>query len=86
MSFVLFCVMAPHMDAKDLDKMLALRDEGLDAQEVFEKFSTYRRQRHKSEPDLTTVRRILKGKTFKRSQVKTRGRPKTLTKGKLENN
>jgi hypothetical protein len=76
--------MAPHMDAKDLNKILALREDGLDAQEVFEKFAAFRRQRHKSQPNLTTVRRVLKGKTFKRSAIETRGRPKALTKANLK--
>jgi hypothetical protein len=51
--------------------------------EIHTKLQMERRRSNKHVPNLTTVRRAIKGSTFKRSRKETRGRPRRLTKANV---
>ena len=67
------------MSPSDLDKMAQWKAAGLEAVEIHDKLCASRRRERRPEPDLTTTRRALRGKTFKRSVPEARGRKKTLS-------
>ena len=71
--------MGRHFTPDDLDKMFAWQADGDDPVTIHKKLAAARRRRHQSEPDVSTVRRALKGKTFKRGKKETRGRKKKLS-------
>ena len=58
--------MAPHMTAQELDRCLALRGTGKTPVEVHAALSRTRAARGAEGPDLTTVRRALRGVAHKR--------------------
>ena len=51
----------------------------MSAAEIHRRVATHRTPRGQEAPDITTVRRALKGMTFKRATVETRGRKRSLT-------
>ena len=75
--------MAPHMSNAELDRATALHAAGKTPVEVHALLQRPRAARGQSGPDLTTVRRALRGATRKRSRVETRGRKANLTIVKL---
>ena len=75
--------MAPHMSNAELDRATALHAAGKTPVEVHALLQRPRAARGQSGPDLTTVRRALRGATRKRARVETRGRKAKLTIVKL---
>ena len=75
--------MAPHMTSQELDRCLALRGTGKTPVEVHAALSRTRAARGAEGPDLTTVRRALRGVAHKRGLVETRGRRLKVTPAKL---
>ena len=71
--------MAPHMSDAELDRATALRSSGKTPVEVHALLHRARKARGQSGPDLTTVRRAIRGATRKRGRVETRGRKAKLT-------
>ena len=75
--------MAPHMSNGELDRATALHASGKTAVEVRALLQRARAARGQPGPDLTTVRRALRGSTRQRARVETRGRKAKLTVVKL---
>ena len=75
--------MAPHMSNAELDRATALHASGKTPVEVSALLQHARTARGQPGPDLTTVRRALRGSTRKRARVETRGRKAKLTVVKL---
>lgn len=71
--------MAPHMTKIELDKAFAWQGNGHTAAEIHAKLTKLRARRDQEGPDLTTVRRTLRGKTHKRGLKETRGAKPKLT-------
>ena len=71
--------MGRHITPEELDNMFAWKADGYDTATIHEKLTAARRRRRQSAPDVTTVRRALKAKTFKRGKKETRGRKKKLS-------
>ena len=71
--------MGKHFSEAELDAMQKWKADGMGATEVHKRMQRARRRGGMSGPDLTSVRRALKGTPFKRSRVETRGRPRILT-------
>ena len=69
--------MGKQFTACELDLMHQLHAQGASAAEIQRQVAAQRRPR--GGPDLTSVRRALRGRTFKRAKVETRGRPRSLT-------
>ena len=75
--------MAPHMSNAELDRATALHSAGKTPVEVRALLQRARTARGQPGPDLTTVRRALRGATRKRARVETRGRKAKMTIVKL---
>ena len=71
--------MGEHMSPKDLDDMFRWTEDGFEPTEIHDKLCKARRQQKRSKPDLTTVRRALRGRTFKRSKQERRGQKRILS-------
>ena len=71
--------MGKHFSPAEIDRMHALRASGSPVLEVQRLIAAARRRARKLGPSLTSVRRVLKGKTWKRSATETRGRRRLLT-------
>ena len=69
-------VMAPHMTPKELDAIKSWSGKGLTPTEIHAKLKAQRAKRGRAAPHLTKVRLALRGKTYKRGFVETRGRPR----------
>ena len=67
------------MGQAELDAIHEWKGAGDTPSEVYEKLAQLRRRARKAAPDLTTVRRALKGKTHKRCLAETRGRKRVLS-------
>ena len=67
--------MAP-LTTSEMDRIHKLKAEPLTPMQIHEQLVKDRRRR---KPDLTTVRRFVKGKTHKRATTETRGRKKKLS-------
>ena len=67
--------MAP-LTTSEMDRIHKLKAESLTPMQIHEQLVKDRRRR---KPDLTTVRRFVKGKTHKRATTETRGRKKKLS-------
>ncbi len=67
-----------------MDELFAWKAEGLEPIAIHKKLGAARRRGRLSAPDLTNVRRALRGKTFKRGRSETRGRKKVLSSRNLE--
>ena len=75
--------MAPHMSNAELDRATELHSAGKTPVEVCALLQRARTARGQPGPDLTTVRRALRGATRKRARVETRGRKAKMTIVKL---
>ena len=71
--------MGKHLTADELDRIQQWRVQGLSATEMFRRLQHARTRSGGSGPNLTTVRRALRGRTHKRSRVETRGRKRILS-------
>ena len=67
--------MGKHFGEAELDAMQKWKGQGVVATEVHRRLQASRRRAHEDGPSLTSVRRALKGGTFKRARVETRGSP-----------
>ena len=76
--------MGKHFADAELDLMFKLKAEKYSVPEIHRQLQAARRRRRKPGPDLTTVRRALKGATFKRSRVEARGARKVLSARNLK--
>lgn len=72
--------MAPHLSVIELGRMQVLLGRGRTAIQIRDALAAQRARRGVEPPDLTTVRRALKGKTFRRGLPEARGRKPKLTK------
>ena len=71
--------MAPHLSRKEIDYTNGLHNnKKLSPVEIHSKLDAYRRRRGLGGPDLTTVRRALRGKTHRRGVPERRGRHETF--------
>ena len=75
--------MAPHLSKKELDRCFRLSATGQTPTQICDLISRTRKSRDEAGPDLTTVRRALKGVTHKRGQSEARGRKPKITAVKL---
>ena len=75
--------MAPHSTEKELDHAAALSAKGKTPGEIHETLRGARGKRGLVGPDLTTVRRALRGLTRRRGRKETRGAKTKLTAGWL---
>ena len=72
--------MAPHLSAAELGRMQVLSGSGRTTTQICAELAKQRARRGFAPPDATTVRRALKGKTFRRGLKERRGRKAKLTK------
>ncbi|CAE8645805.1 unnamed protein product [Polarella glacialis] len=75
--------MAPHLTAKELDRSQVMSAKSKTPVEIHAALFASRSSRNVPGPDLTTVRRALKGDTHRRGAKETRGRKLVLTKKNL---
>lgn len=75
--------MGKHFSATELDRMHKLHAQGVAVTDILSRLSRTRARLGQGGPDLTSVRRALKGRTFKRGRAETRGRPRRLTRHNL---
>ena len=68
-----------HLSDKEMDNIQKWKASSWAAVQIHKRLSTDRGRRRQAPPDLTTVRRFVKGKTSKRSATETRGRKKSLS-------
>ena len=71
--------MGTHMTPKDLDDIFKWKEDRLEPTEIHEKLCEARREQNRPEPDLTIVRRALRGRAFKRSKKERRGQKRRLS-------
>ena len=71
--------MAPHFSKHELDAAFSMAQKGSTPTEIHRHFTRLRTKRGLAAPDLTTVRRALRGATHKRSMKETRGPKVKLT-------
>ena len=71
--------MGKHLAATELDTMHAWKVEGLSATEIHRRLERERTSDGRPAPNLTTVRRALRGITHKRGRAETRGRKRILS-------
>ena len=72
--------MAPHLSTRELDWIYQKARVGKTPVEITALLQRARLSKGINVPNLTNVRKVLKGKTYKRSQVETRGRKRTYTR------
>ena len=75
--------MGKHFSDADLDRVHGWSSNGMTPVEIHNTLQMERRRANEPVPNLTTVRRAIKGSTFKRSRKETRGRPRRLTKANV---
>lgn len=71
--------MAPHLTAMELDKMSTLQAAGRTPIEIAAWLAAHRRRKGIVPPNLTAVRRVLHGQSYRRGQPETRGRKRKLS-------
>ena len=72
--------MAPHLTSAELDFIHGLAaNKGLTAREIHQRLASRRRRKGAKAPHITNVRRAIRGKTYRRGHVETRGRKKKLS-------
>ena len=76
--------MAPQFSPAELDFMQQQAQDNKSPVQIHTALCKQRARKKLAEPDLTTVRRALKGKTFKRSRTETRGKKPKLTPQAVE--
>ena len=72
--------MAPHLSSDELDQMFRLHSEGQSPKQVHAWLLDARTARGVETPNLTNVRKALKGVSYRRGQVETRGRKRKLSR------
>ena len=72
--------MAPHLTASELDLVHQLDQKGKSPSEIHARLAARRQRAGVEVPDLTTLRRAIKGKTHKRGRKETRGRKAKYSK------
>ena len=75
--------MGKHFTLAELDRMQSLRASAATPLEVHGRLTAARRRSRRTGPSLTAVRRALKGKSFKRGAIETRGRRRILSTANL---
>ena len=75
--------MGKHFTPGELDRMHSLRASGATPLEVHRRLRAERRRSRRTGPSLTAVRRALKGVSFKRGAIETRGRRRILSTANL---
>ena len=75
--------MGQHFTEAEMDNVQKWKAQSWTPTQMHDRLVKDRRRRRQSGPDLTTVRRFVRGKTFKRSAAETRGRKKTLSPANL---
>lgn len=73
----------PQLAKMELDRAFSLASKGKTPVEIHEKLETSRKRRGQTGPDLTTVRRALRGRTHNRGAMESRGRKTKLTDAQL---
>ena len=76
--------MGRHLSAKELDDIHVWHAKGVAAMKIHERLEKRRARDGESGPELTTIRKVVKGKTWKRAKVETRGRKPSLSKRNLK--
>ena len=71
--------MGKHFTGSELDKILESHAKGRKPIQIQTEIACLRRRARQPGPDLTSIRRALKGKTHKRGMVERRGRKRKLT-------
>ena len=64
--------MAPHLSADELDEIFRLRNEGPSPSEIHAWVETTRGRRGIAAPNITNIRKVLKGQSYRRGKVETR--------------
>ena len=72
--------MAPRLDAAELDLVFDMKACGKSHIQVHELLATRRARSGKMAPNLTTIRRALRGKTHRRARVEARGKNRLLSR------
>lgn len=76
--------MAPHLSPSELDFIHLKSQAGLTPIEIHARLSSQRAKRRVEAPHLTNVRKAIKGLSYKRGRVETRGRPLLYTRKMVE--
>ena len=71
--------MGKHLSDTEMDNIQKWKASSWTAVQIHKRLSTDRGRRRQAPPDLTIVRRFVKGKTFKQSATETLGRKKSLS-------
>ena len=72
--------MAPHLSPAELDWMQKLDRSGKTPVQIHASLTARRSRRHVVSPNLTNIRKAIKGLTYKRGPKETRGRKPTYSK------
>ena len=72
--------MAPHLSPAELDWMQKLDRSGKTPVQIHASLTARRSRRHVASPNLTNIRKAIKGLTYKRGPKETRGRKPTYSK------
>jgi hypothetical protein len=76
-----FAAMAPHLTPAELDKIRVWHGKSkLAPVQVHEKLLAWRTRRGLDCPDLTNVRRVLRGESYRQGLVETRGKKRLITR------
>ena len=75
--------MGKHFADAELDQMDAWSSQGQTPVEIHRRLQAAHERAGKDGPDLTSVRRALKGQTFRRSRKESRGRHRILSQTNL---
>ena len=73
-------LMAPHLTLKERDVLTAWAADGLKPVQIHRRLQAQRSRRGLDAPNLTNIRRVIKGATYKQGTKETRGCKRTLTK------
>ena len=72
--------MAPHLTLLELDKLRKWSSDGITPIQMHARLKSLRDRRSVVAPNLTNIRKVLKGNTCRLSKAETRGRKKALSK------
>ena len=75
--------MAPHLTSAELDFIHEKKQVGLTPVQIHTRLAAQRAKKKIETPHLTNIRRVLKGKVYKRGRVETRGRQPTFTRAMI---
>ena len=75
----LCCGVGGRFSDAELDSMQLWKSDGQTASEIHKRLAKNRLKKRLGGPDLTTVRRAIKGKTHQRAKHETRGHKRILT-------